>query len=119
MGGAQEEHQERLAVSHVVAHVVVSCFSCPTTCHKSTGRATWVVRWTACIGNGDVACNGFPKLLNVAGVLMMSTLNSCVPSVSSQVVVLLSTVRYALIRFVIAPLLIHTLLSHVGDIARA
>ena len=27
---------------------------------------------------GDVAGNGFPKLLNVAGVLMMSTLVSCV-----------------------------------------
>ena len=54
-------------------HVVASCCSCPMTCHKSTGRATLAMRW-----NGDVACNGFPKLLNVAGVLMMSTLVSCV-----------------------------------------
>ena len=29
------------------AHVVVSCFSCPTTCHRSTGRATLAMRWTA------------------------------------------------------------------------
>ena len=63
---------------HVVAHVVVLCFSCPITCHKSTGRATLAMRWTACSGNGDVACGGCPKLLNVAGVLMMSTLVSCV-----------------------------------------
>ena len=47
------------------------------TCHKSTGRATLGMRWTACSGNGDVACNGCPKLLNVASVLMMSTLVSC------------------------------------------
>ena len=48
------------------------------TCHKSTGRATLAMRWTACNGNADVACNGCPKILNVAGVLMMSTLVSCV-----------------------------------------
>ena len=29
------------------AHVVVSCFSCPVTCHKSTGRAALAMRWTA------------------------------------------------------------------------
>ena len=29
------------------AHVVVSCFSCPLTCHRSTGRATLAMRWTA------------------------------------------------------------------------
>ena len=28
------------------AHVVVLCFSCPITCHKSSGRATLVMRWT-------------------------------------------------------------------------
>ena len=42
------------------------------------------MRWTACSGNGDVACNGFPKLSNVAGVLMMSTLVSCVPRASND-----------------------------------
>ena len=69
---------------YVVAHVVVSCFSCPVNCHKSSGRATLVMRWTACSWNGDVACNAFPKLLNVAGVLIMSTLLSCVPRVSND-----------------------------------
>ena len=54
------------------AHVVVSCFSCAMTCHKSTGRATLAS------GVDGIACNGFPKLLNVAGVLMMSTLVPCV-----------------------------------------
>ena len=29
------------------AHVVVSCSSCPRTCHKSTGRATLAMRWKA------------------------------------------------------------------------
>ena len=48
------------------------------TCHKSTERAILGMRWTACSGNADVACNGCPRLLNVAGVLMMSTLVSCV-----------------------------------------
>ena len=41
--------------------------SCPRTCHKSIGRVTLAMRWTACSGNGHVACNGIPKLLNVAG----------------------------------------------------
>ena len=44
------------------AHVVVLCCSCPMTCHKSTRRVTLAMRWTARSGNGDVACNGFPKL---------------------------------------------------------
>ena len=29
------------------AHVVVFCFSCAMICHKSTGRATLAMRWTA------------------------------------------------------------------------
>ena len=29
------------------AFVVVSCSSCPMTCHKSTGMATLAIRWAA------------------------------------------------------------------------
>ena len=83
---------------HVVAHVLDSCFSWPMTCHKSTGRATLVMRWTACSGNGDVACNGVPKLLNGAGVLMMSTLVSCVPRTC---VTLVSRVRLVYLIFAV------------------
>ena len=83
---------------HVVAHVLVSCFSCPMTCHKSTGRATLLMRWTACSGNDDVACNGFPKLFNVARVLMMSTLVSCVPRTC---VTLFSQVRLVYLIFAV------------------
>ena len=44
----------------------------------ATGGATLAMRWTACSGNGDVACNGCPQLLNVADVFVMSTLVPCV-----------------------------------------
>ena len=40
---------------------------------KIRHTVTLAMRWTARSGNGDVACNGSRSLLNVAGVLMMST----------------------------------------------
>ena len=77
------------------AHVVVSCFSCPMTCHKSTGRAKGDLGDEVEGMKRDVACNGCPKLLNVASVLMMSTLVSCVQRVSNDFFLLVVVFLFA------------------------
>ena len=75
--------------------LVVSLLLVPWGVHCWFFRCKQAIRLRLLCGNGDAACNGIPKLVNVAGVLMMSTLVSCVQRFSIHdlllvVVILLS-----------------------------